>query len=147
MLTKMGSADNSSGWRKFGTHFISIEKEDVLGMVFTGVFTAEDAKSMQSVWFEHRRLHGPYSFLADVSAITEISSAARKELVHIGEPYPFNHCFVIGASFGIRTLLEGVYIAGRVLRPSHFRWSMVVVGTIDDAFTRIESHKRQKKPL
>ena len=68
-------------------------------MVFRGVITANDAEIVRAAMFEHGRIYGPYFFVADVVEMTGISGGARKEFVHIGEPYPFHHCYIVGASF------------------------------------------------
>lgn len=146
MLDRMGSAHDTSTNKQIGNHIVRVESAEAICLVFRGVITLEDAKLLKAMMYEHAETYGSYSYIANVSALTGIDSGARHELVHVDRPYPFKHCFVVGASFGIRTLIEGVYRARRLLRPAAFHYSMEMVATEAEAVERAKKYAQTTSP-
>ncbi|HRI69972.1 MAG TPA: hypothetical protein PK156_37340 [Polyangium sp.] len=100
---------------------------NVLIFVVHGNIRAEHAQPFIDMIDAHAEIHGRFPFVAYVQEMSGMDSGARRSFVHVDRPYPFAPCFIVGASFTIRTVILGVHRAGRVLFPRFFDWSMVMV--------------------
>lgn len=128
--------------RNIGEHVLTCERSGVLHLVVKGTINAQEAEALQTAMYAYAEQHPDYEFIAVVSAMTGIDTGGRHQFVRPAQPYPFRRCYLVGASFAIQTVVQGVYRAGRALRPQSFAWLMFTVATEEEARRIIAANRR-----
>jgi len=81
------------------------------------------------------RNNGPLDALFDVSALTGVTPSARAKLVTGKRDLPYARVAIVGASFSIRTIVNMLLRAGKIVSPKKFSFAFKFVDSVDEANT------------
>lgn len=101
-----------------GAHEFQFVPPHRISFIMRGTFEQEHAKAYVEFLSMHvDRCGEPLDGLFDLSALTTISSGARKQLGQQSSTLLFHAIAIVGASFSIRTVSSMLLRAGKILAP------------------------------
>jgi len=130
---------------EIGSHVFTAEPNDVLHLHVRGWITQQDAPSIKKFLLDYGKEHPGYSIITVVNDMAGVERGARREFVESSNPYLFGCCYIVGASFAIRTLILGIYRARKVLRPNAVLWTLEMVATEQEARRLIAAKQRENQ--
>jgi hypothetical protein len=128
-----------------GKQVIVAEADDILCIRVQGYLTGTEARWAQSAMFDYGTLFGPYDIVVDIGNLLGFDSEARQIWVHATKPYQIRSLYAVNGSFAAKTLLWGIYRAGRVLQPAYFDFTFETFTTEAEARALIQTRRSAAK--
>lgn len=126
-----------------GTHEFRFVPPDEMHFVMRGEFGERDVEPYLKFIFD-RDLSRTHYCVYDLREFTRVTAEGRKQVIHVGRPYPFGALAIIGADFSQRTVAGMILTAGRLVAPKHFTFSHKFVANLSEAQNWFDELRRAR---
>lgn len=123
-----------------GPHQFRFTPPNRVSFIFRDTFDEDHAAAyIHFVHAQADRCGGVLEGIVDVRGLSRVTAGARSRVTKAHKAYPYRHIALVGASFSMRTVIDMVIKAGRVIAPSTFTFSYAFVSTLAEGEAWLEA--------